>query len=947
MVLEAESKHVEDAIRCGGLAPTKSSCIKNLLSVLLEKRGKLCMEYLREMSIEEVKAELSLLKGIGPKTVSCVLLFNLQHDDFPVDTHIFQIAKRMGWVPGVADVKTTYLHLNQRIPPELKFDLNCLLYTHAFLEGYSSRGGYTQEEDLWESRIAEAAYAAEDVIESYIVDQILARSTNHSSTEFHQGLQSVMEEMDSIKMEVMEIKKMRVKVHLHFIKSPANVSLPRSTQKVTMVGFDDSFYQMLEKIIRGRLDRQIIPITGMGGIGKTTLARNIYVSPLIKDHFDVCGWSTISQEYNAREILRKTLDQVDKDGKGNRGNLREDELGEQLYKYLIGRRYFVVMDDMWNIEAWDRVRRFFPDNQNGSRIVVTTRLSNLASELNYSNGLDMQFLDQATSWNLFSKIVFGKENCPLELENVGKKIVRGCRGLPLSIVVIGGFLSKSERTQENWGFIEENLSSIVNLEDDETCLQILYTSYNNLPVYIKPCFLYMGVFPEDMEIQVSLIIPLWVAEGFLQPIHGKSLEESAEDYIEELVDRNLLLVINRNHYGKLKSFKIHDLLRDVCLREARKLKFLYVLEEQSVPQGINSQRRIGSSFVAYPTPQLLQSLDPSTSRVRSWIGQFPKTLSNNFRLLRVCLSDAIFAEKGSENEDGFLLRLVNLRFYPVAGKDHPFIKIPRSVHFLWNLQTVLLVKVGHDFVFEIWKMPQLRHVMSNPKKRKGAYYVPDPLSREDMVLENLQTLLVVSNLKFGEGLLRRIPNIKALKLYYDENLLSGGDDYCLNNLYRLQKLESLRLNCSEEHTLVGLVRQVSFPNSLKKLTLTNTKLPWEDMKTKIGSLPLLQILRLKDYSFVGSEWETFEDQFSRLKYLLIESCDLECWITDNTHFPRLVHLVLCDLSLLKEIPSSIGDIPTLQSIKLDSCSDSVVDSARRIREEQEELGNEFLQLLIY
>ncbi|XP_042036313.1 putative late blight resistance protein homolog R1A-10 isoform X1 [Salvia splendens] len=292
-----------------------------------------------------------------------------------------------------------------------------------FLEGYSSRGGYTQEEDLWESRIAEAAYAAEDVIESYIVDQILARSTKHSSHEFYQGLQSVIEEMDSIKMEVTEIKKMGVKDQLHFIKSPANVSLPRSTQKVTMVGFDDVFYQMLEKITRGRLDRQIIPIAGMGEIGKTTLARNIYVSPFIKEHFDVCGWSTISQEYNAREILRKTLDQVDKDGKENREHLREDELGEQLYKYLIGRRYLVVMDDMWNTDAWDRVRRFFPDDQNGSRIVVTTRLSNLASQLNYSNSLDMKFLDEATSWNLFSKIVFGKEICPLELENVGKKIL--------------------------------------------------------------------------------------------------------------------------------------------------------------------------------------------------------------------------------------------------------------------------------------------------------------------------------------------------------------------------------------------------------------------------------------------------------------------------------------------------------------------------------------------
>ncbi|XP_051116914.1 putative DNA glycosylase At3g47830 [Andrographis paniculata] len=129
-VLAADSKCIEDVIRCGGLAPTKSSCIKNLLSWLLEKKGKLCMEYLRELSIEEVKAELSLLKGIGPKTVACVLLFNLQLDDFPVDTHVFQIAKTIGWVPPIADIKKTYVHLNHRIPADLKFDLNCLLYAH-------------------------------------------------------------------------------------------------------------------------------------------------------------------------------------------------------------------------------------------------------------------------------------------------------------------------------------------------------------------------------------------------------------------------------------------------------------------------------------------------------------------------------------------------------------------------------------------------------------------------------------------------------------------------------------------------------------------------------------------------------------------------------------------------------------------------------------------------
>ncbi|CAN0900700.1 Putative DNA glycosylase At3g47830 [Linum grandiflorum] len=132
-VLAAEPKSVENAIRCGGLAPRKTSCILNLLSCLLERKGKLCLEYLRSLSVDQVKAELSLFKGIGPKTVSCVLMFNLQHDDFPVDTHVSSIPRYLKCVPSQADRNKTYIHLNQRIPDDLKFDLNCLLYTHGKL----------------------------------------------------------------------------------------------------------------------------------------------------------------------------------------------------------------------------------------------------------------------------------------------------------------------------------------------------------------------------------------------------------------------------------------------------------------------------------------------------------------------------------------------------------------------------------------------------------------------------------------------------------------------------------------------------------------------------------------------------------------------------------------------------------------------------------------------
>ncbi|KAL6605871.1 hypothetical protein ACP70R_041524 [Stipagrostis hirtigluma subsp. patula] len=132
-VVDEEGTRLEDAIRCGGLASTKAARIRAMLRGVRERRGKICLEYLRELSVDEVKSELSQFKGIGPKTVACVLMFYLQKDDFPVDTHVLRITKAMGWVPATASREKAYIHLNRKIPDDLKFDLNCLFVTHGKL----------------------------------------------------------------------------------------------------------------------------------------------------------------------------------------------------------------------------------------------------------------------------------------------------------------------------------------------------------------------------------------------------------------------------------------------------------------------------------------------------------------------------------------------------------------------------------------------------------------------------------------------------------------------------------------------------------------------------------------------------------------------------------------------------------------------------------------------
>ncbi|KAG0606665.1 hypothetical protein M758_9G158900 [Ceratodon purpureus] len=140
----ADPRKVEDAIRCGGLAETKAKRIVNILDTVLKERGSICLEYVRSMTVDQIKAELSRFKGVGPKTVACVLMFHLEQNEFPVDTHVFRLSKMLGWVPANADREKTYLHMNNRVPDDVKYDLHCLLVTHGKKCPRCAKGGRAQ-----------------------------------------------------------------------------------------------------------------------------------------------------------------------------------------------------------------------------------------------------------------------------------------------------------------------------------------------------------------------------------------------------------------------------------------------------------------------------------------------------------------------------------------------------------------------------------------------------------------------------------------------------------------------------------------------------------------------------------------------------------------------------------------------------------------------------------
>ncbi|CAA2955675.1 late blight resistance homolog R1A-10 [Olea europaea subsp. europaea] len=452
-----------------------------------------------------------------------------------------------------------------------------------------------------ESRIRDAAYKAGDIIESHIRRRYFQESKHQKEKNFFSILQDelakVIKEIDTIKKMVdnMEDETDVQDLHRRTSSLVASSKSPRNLES-KMVGLDDSMRKIRNQLTRGPSNLITVSIVGMGGIGKTTLARKVYEDEIILSHFHIRAWVTVSRDYkfyNTKEIFLSLLDSMGKLTIQDHEKTLE-ELKQLFRKKLLGTTFLIVMDDVWDTKVWDRVKRLFSNNNDKSRIMMTTRLGSVARKVSPppQGPHHMRFLTEEESWSLFCANVFGKDRCPCELEPVGKKIVQNCRRLPLAIVVVAGLLSKATRTVHHWTNVGENLSSLID-SNGEQCSKILSLSYKNLPHHLKACFLYFGIFQKYSDINVSTLFKLWVAEGFINSAENKTLEDMAEENLLDLVDRNLILVSERSSIGKIKTCMIHDLLHDLCVREVQREKFFHVTDWNlhSIPNG-NSLRRL-------------------------------------------------------------------------------------------------------------------------------------------------------------------------------------------------------------------------------------------------------------------------------------------------------------------------------------------------------------------
>ncbi|KAH0643681.1 hypothetical protein KY289_034655 [Solanum tuberosum] len=798
-----------------------------------------------------------------------------------------------------------------------------------------------------QKKVKDLANEVEDEVESQVL--LIMDKDEHIRTEANERLLIILEQaikdIDSVKEELINQRNL-----LAGNCSLGGSTSPRSrfsTLENDMVGHSDAQASVWGELTGHSSLLEVISIVGMGGIGKSTFAKKMFSAASIVKVFDVCRWITVSKDYSLRNMLLSLLQDVNEE----LDKKPDDKLADCLQKSLKGRRYLIVVDDIWSIEAWDDIRGWFPENNNRSRILLTTRIMEVARYASpLKNSFPMRPLEPKESWNLFCQKAFGKYDCPAEFENVGKVIVGNCNGLPLMISVTAGSLS-SEKMLRKWHEVARSVSSLVNLDDYQRCSGVLALSYNHLPSHLKACFLYFGVFQKASEISVENLIRLWMAEGFCNLRGIGELEKEASSLLHDLIDRSLIVACKHSLDGKIKTCKIHDLLHDLCLSELESENLLYVSNPPTnVPQHhrwVSFHHEPMQVFFSLPFPTYGKTRSLHFLREKPYKLEFQLGL-HRFKLLRVLDLPGL----GLTHLPDELSKLVSLRYLRADFRGYAPIYKLRNLQFLSFHNFYKFQSINNHLPDGTWKMSQLRHLDSasfylcSPPKVSGNKY---------RVLENLQSVHGLRPDCCTKEMFEGIKKVKKLGICGESNHFNDAPK-CLDYLSYLPELEKLKIALYDHYRGDLLHRHPvpcvgSFPPNLKKLTLQGTRLLWSQL-TVISELPKLEVLKLKALKLFVNElgetaWKVSKMGFPKLKFLLIEKKGLKYWTAADDSFPCLERVIIKNCPSLQEIPKEFAESMALKRIELWGCTPSLVNFAKEIQEEQESFGNNILQVYAY
>lgn len=720
---------------------------------------------------------------------------------------------------------------------------------------------------------------------------------------------------------------------------------PTPSRKDNVVGLKDEADRIVGYLNAKTLYLDVISIIGMPGLGKTTLTGKIFHDPDIKYEFPTRIWVYVSQEFTVKEVFLSILRQmITKLNEEEYSKKSAPQLAEEISGLLEGGKFLLVMDDVWEPTDWDKLKVCLPKHNMTGKVMITSRQVDVGKYTNrFRDPHHLRPLNLEESCELLQWEVFNKPEFPSDLDTVGREIAGNCDGLPLAIVVIGGVLAtKVSRSVSAWEKVSNSVTTFLQLDPLKRMDKIISMSYEKLPYHLKECFLYLGMFPEDFEIPAWKLIRMWIAEGLIQPKDGLSMEEIAEYNLDDLINRNLVRVEKLKADGRVKSCRIHDMLRDFCRVEGGKDRENFLQEikqsrdgglQPSVTDGEKHRRLcIHSNVVEF------LKRNPKGTYVRSFVtfsedievpAENTSAISAAFKLLRVLEAKPLkFCKIPSD-----FYHLVHLRYLALSLKLDSNSKastLPKAFNKLWNIQTLIVDTTSRalEIKADVMSMTQLRHLKTNACTTLAK---PSKDSKEG---EKLQSLGTMSPESCTEAIFDRARNLKKLGIRGKLSLFLDGKSGSFDGLRKLSNLEKLKLlndvfpKAASDGKLDGLPPAYKFPVKLRSLTLLNTFLDWTHMSV-LGSLEKLQVLKLKDNAFVGSRWVVDDRGFDSLEVLHVGRTDLSIWVTRAHHFPSLKRLELHNCEKLKQIPMALADIPKLEYLDLQRCREAAA-SARSI-----------------
>ncbi|KAJ3708710.1 hypothetical protein LUZ61_012415 [Rhynchospora tenuis] len=798
-----------------------------------------------------------------------------------------------------------------------------------FLQDAHSKRNKKMAAKQWVNEIRDVAYRIEDAVDTFLVDIEDNRARNSgvwsklARLKKPLKVKDLVDEVKSIRSTIETISQLRIQLGItdDSVSGPQlerelfRPAGPSDVNDLEVVGFDRDKDQIISKLLDTNISRlAVLSIVGMGGLGKTTLAQKVYKSDKKlkgEGRFDCLIWLSISQKFDVQNLLREILFSVEPNMQKENPTISQEDLTRKLGESLYQRRYLIVLDDVWTIDLWESLRKALPDENNASRVLITTRQEDVAKaacgdlyELGYLNELD--------SLNL----LFRKVNIPLrsqhrtDLNDVARQLTKKCDGLPLALIVLGSILSRRERTLKAWQRVHETLDW--HDERAKRCSQVLLLSYVELPYHLKPFFLYFASFPEDYEISAKHIIRMWIAEGFIPSVGNGTMEERAQNILEDLLQRSLVQVIEKSGDGKCKTCRVHDLVRDMAIHEAMEENFFTVFTKEDDEIQFSAQKVRRATLQCSPPT----NFGMHSNNARSLLIFRPYEYKLNIgeiRLLKVLSFDGVDFRRNKIIHKGWLEGLIHLRYLSFRNCRLPF-EFP-SIYFsnLKNIETVdfretFINYPDEEYCYIVHYSQQGKVVSSFPSKGNH--------------LKNIQKLkLNLLGSSRSSSIKERWKNLKAM-LTRTKHLISFAilADYLpllskfTRGLSCHETIQSLYLGGRWKRDMCVLNLEM-FPTNLTKLTLEGSDFE-EDPMPILEMLQSLTVLRLRYKSFMGTKLTCTEGGFPSLQKLELRSLhNVSHWDIKERAMPKLTHLKMVDLINLGVLPE-LQNVQTLHNLEL-------------------------------